>query len=324
MSHEISIVNGVAEMAYISTMGTPWHTLGHPINPDAPIEKWQEKACPFSVQRSAVRYAIDRAGTMRTWEDQHVLMRSDNKAPLGLVSDSYKVVQPNDAFEFFRSLTAEFGFKIKTAGTLKGGRIVWVMAEINGEITIRPGQKMRGNVIVSTSFDGSRKTEAANISTDVVCMNTLRMSDAEAGAARVRTSHRSVWRPEAVKETLGISRQSFARFIENVRLLSARKTSTSDAQQFVFNLLRKPADTQVSEVLDTRAAKAILAKYMGAGKGADLEGRADTAWGLVSAVTEYVDHDRPARSNDNRLTSAWFGPGGNLKDKALAQGLAMV
>ncbi|WP_438405340.1 DUF932 domain-containing protein, partial [Aeromonas hydrophila] len=50
----------------------------------------------------------------------------------------------------------------------------------------------------------------------------------------------------------------------------------------------------------------------------------NTAWGLINAVTEYVDHHRRARSQDNRLDSAWFGQGAQLKSQALEQALTLL
>lgn len=50
----------------------------------------------------------------------------------------------------------------------------------------------------------------------------------------------------------------------------------------------------------------------------------DTAWGLLCAVTEFVDHERQARSSENRLDSAWFGNGAQMKQKALEQALQLV
>jgi hypothetical protein len=59
--------------------------------------------------------------------------------------------------------------------------------------------------------------------------------------------------------------------------------------------------------------------FAGAGKGSTLKSANGTAWGLVNAVTEFVDHHR-GRSNDVRIDRAWFGDG--LKTKELATDLA--
>ena len=50
----------------------------------------------------------------------------------------------------------------------------------------------------------------------------------------------------------------------------------------------------------------------------------DTAWGLLCAVTEFVDHEKQARSQDNRLDSAWFGQGAVIKQRALDHALQLV
>jgi hypothetical protein len=49
-----------------------------------------------------------------------------------------------------------------------------------------------------------------------------------------------------------------------------------------------------------------------------------TAWGLLSAVTEFVDHERWARGQEYLLDSAWFGQGALLKQRALDQALALA
>ena len=58
-----------------------------------------------------------------------------------------------------------------------------------------------------------------------------------------------------------------------------------------------------------RALKKVQELYDGKGRGADLASASGTAWGLLNAVTEYVDHERRAKSQEYRLDSSWFGAG---------------
>lgn len=74
----------------------------------------------------------------------------------------------------------------------------------------------------------------------------------------------------------------------------------------------------------TRALKKVQALYDGAGRGAELTAAKGTAWGLLNAVTEFVDHERRARSQEYRLDSAWFGQGASLKQRALDQALQLA
>ena len=73
-----------------------------------------------------------------------------------------------------------------------------------------------------------------------------------------------------------------------------------------------------------RALKKVQAMYEGQGRGAELQAAKGTAWGLLCAVTEFVDHERRARSQEYRLDSAWFGQGAALKQRALDHALQLV
>lgn len=76
---------------------------------------------------------------------------------------------------------------------------------------------------------------------------------------------------------------------------------------------------------DAREQKSVartLALFAGEGRGASAEGVAGTAWGLLNAVTEHVDHEQ-GRSRDSALTSAWFGRGQEFKQSTLQALLAL-
>jgi hypothetical protein len=67
-----------------------------------------------------------------------------------------------------------------------------------------------------------------------------------------------------------------------------------------------------------------MALFKGSSKGAELASSKGSAFGLLNAVTEFVDHERRPRSADHRLESAWFGQGAALKEKGLEQALVMI
>ncbi len=68
----------------------------------------------------------------------------------------------------------------------------------------------------------------------------------------------------------------------------------------------------------------VHALFHGAGRGADLLSAKGTAYGLLNAVTEFVDHERRARSFYHRLDSAWFDQGASLKQRALDQAVLLA
>ena len=113
MAHEIAITNGVAQ--YASTQ-REWHGLGQLMQAGASVEDWQKQAgMDYKIQRGRIRYATetlnpnDPVSKLQTIDDKIVLFRSDTLAPLGVVSDSYKVVQPTEVLEFFREWADKIG-----------------------------------------------------------------------------------------------------------------------------------------------------------------------------------------------------------------------
>jgi len=77
-------------------------------------------------------------------------------------------------------------------------------------------------------------------------------------------------------------------------------------------------------LVNERALKKVQSMYEGQGQGSELASASGTAWGLLNSVTEYVDHERRARSKEFRLDSAWFGQGAALKQRALDYALQLA
>jgi phage/plasmid-like protein (TIGR03299 family) len=324
MAHEITRTNGFDEMAYVGA--TPWHGLGQKLAAGANIDEWTVQAgMAWRVQRSKVRFATGRdQGTEQfaTLDDQHVLMRSDTKAPLGIVSDRFQIVQPRQVLEFFRDLTEGAGFHLDTAGTLHGGRKFWALAKIGADAIIKDGRdKVGGYLLLATAADGTMATTGKYTGVRVVCNNTMSIALGH-GKADAKISHRSKFDAEAMKDSLGIARDGFNEWARTMKMLAMERVGIDSAEQTVFTLLTdkdwdKASAEVVQEARETTGFKTIMALFNGGAKGSQFDGVKGTAWGLLNAVTEYTDHHIRARSQDNRLESAWFGPGDKLKAKAL-------
>ncbi len=342
MSHELTLrANGKTEMAWVGD--TPWHGLGQELQEGAPIEQWVVAAgMDWKVARSRVRFG--EGPNQRVWDDQHVLSRSDTKAPLGIVSPGYHIVQPREVLEFFRELVDLGGYTLHTAGTMFGGKRYWALAKVaDGEVGA--GDRVGGFVLLTTTSDGSGSTEVFRTSVRVVCNNTLTEARSRDSKNAFSVTHRSKFNGQSIREKLLAAHDEHERFLERARILAGKAVSNAQAATFVRELLRpgeaaelaKKAAAIVAEgksdftrlltgtavlpdvIAEKRAPKgeaAILELFAGAAKGSNLPGVRGTAWGLVNAVTEYVDHKATAKSIDHRLESAFFGSGADLKARA--------
>ena len=318
----------VQTMAYAGA--EPWHGLGNKLAPNQPIELWAERAgMNWRIEEAEVRFvaAGNRSlGSIHAFPEQKVLYRSDTKAPLSVVSARYQVVQPSEILEFYRDLTEVGGFQLETAGVLKEGRKLWALARTGQSATIKGKDEVNGYLLLATACDGTLATTAQFTSVRVVCNNTLQIALGDSTNA-VKVPHRSQFDAQAVKRQLGIAISSWDAFMARTKALADRKVSDSAAETFLRRVLTystpNVADRDAIAV-NERAIKAVGQLYAGRGKGADLASASGTAWGLVNAVTEYVDHHRRARSDDHRRDAAWFGQGATIKQRAWDEALKLV
>ena len=310
----------VETMAY--TGQTPWHGLGHSLPANRPIEEWVQAAgMDWRIMESPVRFMTDKhqhSSDMKSVANQKVLYRSDTKAPLSVVGQHYKVVQPLEILDFYRDLTEQSGFELETAGVLKGGKKLWALARTGQSAQLYGRDTINGYLLLATACDGSMATTAQFTSVRVVCNNTLSIATADNGGA-IKVPHRSTFNADTVKQQLGISASTWDNFSYQMKELSKRKLTNKEAHRYLELL----ADQEVSDKTKVRNIGSILNLYEGNGMGSSLPSAANTAFGLLNAVTQFVDHEQRARSQDNRLNSAWFGQGAKFKNRALVNALML-
>jgi phage/plasmid-like protein (TIGR03299 family) len=320
MSH---LVQG---MAFVGA--TPWHELGNKLPPRQPIDVWAKQAgMDWTIRETPVRYLAGEGGSSNpalTFDDHKVLYRSDTQAALSVVSGRYQVVQPRDVLEFYRDLTEVFGYELETAGVLKQGRKLWALARTGQAVSLKGNDTVNQYLLLATSCDGSLATVAMPTSVRVVCNNTLAIA-LRGTTSAVKVPHSTTFDPVAVKAQLGIATSQWAAFLYRMQLLADRKVKHREAASYFVDVLGQPGE-QVDALSPTngRAIKRVLELFDGQGKGAELSSARGTAWGLLNAVTEFVDHERRARSQKFRLDSAWFGQGAVTKQRALDHALQLI
>jgi phage/plasmid-like protein (TIGR03299 family) len=305
-------------MAYANE--EPWHGLGNHLPAHQPIEIWAKEAgMDWTIRESPVRFMADSIGalgTIHTFADQKVLYRSDTKDALSVVSQRYQVVQPREVLEFYRDLTEMSGYELETAGVLKGGRKFWALAKTGQSTALKGNDVVNGYLLLATSCDGTLATTATPTTIRVVCNNTLTIALNSVTQA-IKVPHSTRFEQQAVKQQLGIAVSQWDGFMYRMRTLAERKVKSHEAMNYFLRVLCdvQPGSADLSNLVNERALKKVQALYDGNGRGADLDSAKGTAWGLLNAVTEYVDHERRARNTEYRMESAWFGQGANIKRK---------
>lgn len=311
MAHEITKrADGFNEIAFVGK--TPWHGLGQQLEEDASIEQWQVAAgMDWSIETAPVQFSAGE-GEALSYAGQNVLYRSDTKAPLSVVTDRYHAVQPKEVLEFFRDLVAENGFKIHTAGTLRGGKRMWALAQTGTYAEVAKDDGVGGFLLLSTSNDRTLSTTARFTSVRVVCNNTLTIAT-NRRANTVAFSHLSKFDHEAVKAKLCNAVESFGSFIEAGKFMQSLQMGSAEVNNFLSNLI-SPLVENKEDVKKNRSYQKILELFDSTSRGNELVGH--TRWGMLNAVTEYYDHYATSRTDDERLNRAWFGGGERMKNLA--------
>lgn len=333
MTANIAMLGNVASMAYVGEK--PWHGLGQELTAGAPLEVWASEArMEWRVLRSKVRYETDHDGSApRVWSDKHVLFRSDTKAPLGVVSDRYKIVQPLEVLSFFTDVAKVNGLRLETAGCLNEGRVYWALAKTSHEASLGGVDPMAGYVLLATSADGTMATTGKFTNVRVVCSNTIAMALSD-GKEAIKVRHSTAFDANAVRIDLGLADATWAEFTQNAAMLASRPLSKrealailidaiGDADKFAKDLREAGSVEKAAESQEGfRGMASILDLFNGKALGSNLATAQGTAWGLVNAATQYYDH-AAGRAQDSRLTSAWFGVNAGRKQSILKQALAV-
>jgi len=311
MAAEIDTSNNRQNMAFVGQ--TPWHGLGSKLAPGADMETWRTAAgLAWEVAETEVLFR-DQA-LVREFPDTKILLRSDTRAPLSVVSKWYNTVQPGEVLGFFDELVRAGGFELETAGALRGGKRIWALARVGEEAKIVDGDMIKPYLLLATSYDASMATTAQFTSVRVVCNNTLSAAIGN-GEQKVKIPHLSKFDAKAVRDQLTIAVSGWDEFLLQTRRMAATPLDAQAADSYLLDVFKCDVETLEApeKTRKSKAYKRVLALFDGSAVGSELVGQ--SLWGMVNSVTEYVDHER-GKQRDSALDAAWFGEGANLKDRA--------
>lgn len=311
MSHDIEIVDGVAKMAYVGEV--PWHGLGVQV-PDnlSPQEMLEVAGLNWEVEKVP---AYADLGDKKVYVGKSALVRTSDQSVLDVVGDDWNPVQNEEAFAFFNDFISAGGMKMHTAGSLRGGQIVWALAKVNDGFDIFDGDTIESYILFSNFHRYGSSTDVRSSAIRTVCRNTLMLSLNTPSKKMARVSHRVRFNAEEVKMMMGISSEKLRQYKEMALFLGSKRYSNDNVVDFMRQVLPGANKSEMSRL--ARMSYNTLNSQPGA------QFAEGTWWQAFNAVTHTIDH-LAARTNDNRLTSAWYGYGNNAKTQALQTALKMA
>ncbi len=271
---------------------TPWHGLGTRVE-EAPasIDALILAGLDWRVEQKDV-YAQDGARI----PGYKVNVRDTDDAPLGIVSDRYKVVQNEDAFRFTDDLLGE-GVTYETAGALQGGKKVWMLARMPHRYIIA-GDEIAPYLVVMNSHDGSSGIKVAMTPVRVVCQNTLNL--ALGSAKRVWTTRHTenvMSRVHEARETLILAETYMGELGRGIDALSKIKLTDKKVMEFMAEFFPvEPDMPEAQRKNNLRLLEDMKRRYWDA---PDLADVSRNGYRFVNAVSDFATHAEPIRRTKN-------------------------
>ena len=314
MPHEIESI------AYFGA--TPWHNLGTPLAGDD-VYDW-----PAACEKAGLAWDVELAPLVTADTNAAVghraVRRTSDRTVLGVVGPRYSPLQNRDAFRWFEPFLAAREARLETAGSLRGGARVWVLAKLARDpLVIAAGDEVEKYVLLSHGHDGSLAVRCGFCPIRVVCANTLALAHGSDASKLIRVRHRGdvAGSLAAIREVMNLADAEFTATAEQYRRLARTPINPTDLKRYVKRVLRVDEDAVPSA--RTAAVVERVIELAETGRGNDLPSVRGTYWTAYQGLNEYVGYVR-GRTQATRLDSLWFGEGACLNKLALQVALDMA
>lgn len=280
----------VESMFYVRE--TPWHGLGTRVE-SAPTSK---DALRYSGLSWKVRQEDIKTVDGYPIHGYRANVRNDNHAVLGVVSDRYKIVQNDEAFAFTDSLLGE-GVTYETAGSLSGGKRVWLLAKLPDKYKLM-GEEVTPYLVFTNSHDGSGAIRVAATPVRVVCNNTLNLALDTAKRSWSVAHKGDIQRKlDEARNTLFMADQYLKTLQKEAERLSQIRLSDKMVKSWVDELLPVSDNASIQQEKNIlRLRRDLQHRYFDA---PDLTVLPKSGWRFINAVSDFATHAEPLRKTEH-------------------------
>jgi phage/plasmid-like protein (TIGR03299 family) len=300
----------------------PWHGLGTALQEDD-LYDWPTACAKAGLDWQAELVPLVTADSGARVEHRAVRRKTDGRV-LGVVGPRYTVLQNQDAFQWFKPFLEGKEAALHTAGSLRHGSRIWVLARLNREpLVIAQGDEVDKYLLLSHAHDGSLAVRVGFTPVRVVCANTLAMAHGADASKLIRVKHtRDVHVNLAnIREVMDTANAQFQATAEQYRLLARRSINQADLRRYVQMVFKVEDDQDASSRMKTIMDGIISLAEAGRGNG--LPAVRGTYWAAYNGVSEWLTYGR-GRNPESRLNSLWFGDSACVNHQALETALAMA
>ena len=323
---DLNVANG--RVSVMVAGEAPWHKLGVNVAEAVTSQQALELA-------NLANWDLQKVETYIDFQDKRVsagafaVVRGDNGVVLTkgrAVGKGYEISTNEECFGFVDDVISS-GAMFETAGAIRDGQKVWMLAKMPGELSLADGNdEIYNYMLFTTTHDGTGSIHFYPTNERAVCKNTLRMASVgRHGEHAMKFRHTSNISKNAdrAKALLRTSSDLFAEFSEKATFLASQPIQADKyfglcldnilditiAEQpltqagiddgSVLKAIVDIADTEKKETEGKRYERAtkrrtalldnILERHESE-RCEGIAGIAGTAWSAYNAVSEYADH----------------------------------
>lgn len=293
------------------TREKPWHGLGIRVT-EAPSSEEALRLAGLDWQVKQEPVYTDTGEVIPGYKAN---IRDRDRRVLGVVTDRYKIIQNQEAFAFTNALLGK-GVRYETAGSLQGGRRVWLLARLPKEYIIS-GEQVSPYLVFSNTHDGSGAVKVALTPVRVVCCNTLNLAldTAKRSWSMIHTGNIRDKLQEA-EDTLFMAEAYMMQLGKEFGNLQRQKITDRQVAEYIEMLLPLEKDaTAIQNKNITKLREDMAHRYYDA---PDLQGTGKNAYRFLNAVSDFATHAKPLRRTANHKENLFMRTmdGNPLIDKA--------
>lgn len=231
-------------------------------------------------------------------------VRSTDKSCLGIVTDRYQIVQNTEAFEFTDAIVGETEdgiVKYETAGSLCGGRKIWLLAKMPTRKVL--DDEVDPYMFFSNSHDGTGAIKVGMTPIRIVCNNTLNMA---LNSAKRQWSTKHVGDMQSKLEEAKLCLQLADKYMQNLDIEADRLANAKLYKEQIDEILNElyPIDDNDTD-RKKRNIQAEKDNFYVAYFMPDIAKFRDTAWGAVNAMSDVITHATPRRNTSSFNENRW-------------------
>lgn len=290
--------------SFVAVGEKAWHGLGTYVN--------EAMTAAEAIELGGLNYLVEKKKVTvaggKIIPGIYATVRSDNNVPLGLVSETYEIVQNHEAFEFFDPIIGRDEAIFQTAGVLGKGERIFITAKLPKDIVIK-GESIENYLLLTSGHNGRYSIKVGFTPVRVVCNNTL--STALMGLQNSVT----IMHSKNAKENLKDASRVMGMASKNVMALSdvfgkmAKVKITDDKLREYIETVMKPRKETVSGEDFSKQFTEKVDRIYDFAKNHETQltdATKGTVWGAYNAISGYYGWLKNYDSQEEKMKDICF------------------